>query len=275
MKKKVEKNILYILIAGSIISSCVTSKNYKYLSFVFDGVPEPEAKSMKNDSLIDSTALIATMDTVIIKSLVNKHVPFAKNECYKCHSEENVGGYSKPQPQMCYQCHEDFNDKYNVIHGPAAGGYCTSCHNPHKTKQKFLLAKSEDQLCFTCHDSKIIYQNKFHEEGETNCTKCHNPHGGPSRYLISGFACSECHEDYTNKYKFTHGPVNGGHCLACHDSHNSKKKKHLLREGNSTCLDCHNRALVYSSLSHNDENKACTDCHNPHGGTNRYFTSLN
>ena len=142
MKNRAVKYIAYIVIAITFISSCVTSGNYKYLSYVFDGVPNPEIKENLENDLIDSFTLIVAKDTANIKPLVNKHLPYATNECYVCHNKNAMGSYIKPQPALCYQCHDDYSENYNSIHGPVGAGYCTSCHSPHKTKSEKLLFMS-------------------------------------------------------------------------------------------------------------------------------------
>ncbi|MCB0292107.1 MAG: hypothetical protein KDH97_17765, partial [Calditrichaeota bacterium] len=84
-----------------------------------------------------------------------------------------------PQSELCYECHDDDREKYAHLHGPVGGGYCTTCHNPHRAENPHLLRMTPEELCFYCHQQEDVYRNDTHEDvlaGE--CLDCHNPHGG-------------------------------------------------------------------------------------------------
>lgn len=268
--------LITILIIVSIIIACNPSKLHKTLTFFFDGVPDPNFQTGIQDTVaIDSVVVASTTQEIVLPKLT-VHLPYQEKKCNNCHEKSSMGKLKIQQPDLCYQCHNDYKDEYVKVHGPAAGGYCTTCHNPHQSKEKKLVHHIGQKLCFTCHDSINVKRNRYHLDKEIHdCISCHNPHGGDSRFMVEGFACAKCHDNYPEKYKFTHGPVNGGHCLACHDSHNSNKKKLISREGNMLCLDCHNKALIYNEMHHKDKGRLCLNCHNPHGGENRYYTDLN
>jgi len=259
--------------------ACTPQKSYTVLSFLFDGVPDPNyiEANISNDSvnITDSTNVLAISNRVSQAKFVF-HSPYQEKKCADCHDKKNMGGTSKPQPELCYQCHDDFTESFALVHGPVGGGYCTSCHNPHKAKSKKLLQRPSQQLCFHCHDSIMVFNNKLHEEiEETNCTKCHNPHGGENRYMMQHGSCYKCHENFNKAYSFVHGPVAGEHCTTCHSPHASGTDNLLSHQGQQLCLGCHNATLIFQSENHKNKDVNCTECHNPHGGENRFFTKLN
>lgn len=155
------------------------------LSFFFDGVPEINVNIQKADTVVNTTDsnALSLLKPPDIQAEIFVHPPYADRECKICHREG--GEFSEPQPQLCYQCHEDFTSKYLYIHGPVAGGYCTECHHPHSGKKKLLIRQGQD-LCLYCHEKEFIFKNENHSEiGETDCTECHNPHGGQDKTLFN------------------------------------------------------------------------------------------
>jgi predicted CXXCH cytochrome family protein len=159
------------------------------LTFFFDGVPAPD--STRNDT-IDNSALadnnlsnqVNATPTVFAEYIV--HYPYQEKECTSCHDENSKSELIAKQPELCYSCHDDFTSKYKYIHGPVAAGYCTSCHNPHMSKQQKLLTRAGQDVCLFCHDSKSVYKNEVHKDiADAVCTECHNPHGGEDRFILN------------------------------------------------------------------------------------------
>ncbi|MFH1321656.1 MAG: cytochrome c3 family protein [Bacteroidota bacterium] len=160
------------------------------MSFLFDGVPDPNNKEIinSNDSLsqLDSANIIEAPRKNLISKKSILHPPYKERECANCHDKSVISMLLHPQPGLCYGCHEDFDKMYNFVHGPVAGGYCTSCHNPHMAKLEKLLLRSGQQLCLYCHNSTRVFKNNIHKDiGDINCSECHNPHGGEDRYLLN------------------------------------------------------------------------------------------
>lgn len=179
----------YIFILGILIffAGCNSIQRYKFLSTIFDGVPDPLAQ---NQTTINSDSIIRK-DSLIYPLLSNNqrpdsssiHEPYKSNECSSCH---NDGVFTMEQPDLCYQCHENFNTKFKILHGPVASGACTKCHNPHMSDNKKLVLKVGQQLCFYCHNSKDVLRNEVHGEiGQTSCLDCHNPHGGEDKFIFN------------------------------------------------------------------------------------------
>ena len=75
-----------------------------------------------------------------------------------------------------------------VKHQPVENGECSSCHSPHNSENKKLLAKPEGKLCFECHEdtrknlaaAKVKHQPV--ENGE--CSSCHSPHQSENKKLL-------------------------------------------------------------------------------------------
>ncbi len=157
---------------------------YKTLTFFFDGVPDTVAPVHNQDSVLQTGNNNQPENTILPAPETNRfiHPPYQDRECDICHSE---GALTMPQPQLCYQCHEDFSTKYTFVHGPVAGGYCTACHHPHMGNKHLLLRKGQD-ICLFCHEKEQVFKNENHDGIEnTNCTECHNPHGGEDRYFFN------------------------------------------------------------------------------------------
>ncbi|MEN8118801.1 MAG: cytochrome c3 family protein [Bacteroidota bacterium] len=263
---------LFVLISSYFIA-CSPQKSYKVLSFLFDGVPEPSP-----DKLVELNDTVYQTDSVVIASnrisqpLMFYHSPYKKKECTICHDRNSMDKTVEPQPKLCYKCHDNYNDKFEFIHGPVGGGYCTSCHNAHKSKSDHLLLRSSQQLCIHCHDSILVFKNRYHLNNDiSNCIECHNPHGGENRYMPEKGSCYKCHEKYNEKFSYLHGPVAGEYCTTCHSPHMTKTKKLLIMQGSSLCLNCHNKELIFESDHHKNVDKTCIDCHDPHGGEDRLF----
>jgi len=182
-------NYLLFIVVISLFWTCSPKFNYGLKSFLFDGVPDPykvEVTVIKDSLQIkDSTLTSTTPTTPLVRNEFNLHSPYAKRECNECHNREHMGKPKLPLPNLCYQCHEDFNKTYKVVHGPVASGNCTQCHSPHQSKLKNLLTSTGQDLCMNCHKFDNISIDKNHKEIKgTSCTECHNPHGGDETNLL-------------------------------------------------------------------------------------------
>jgi predicted CXXCH cytochrome family protein len=191
IRLQIGKRYLPRLIIGILLiflSGCSSTNNYKTLSFFFDGVPKPdiELTSQKLDSIsrVDSTALDQNVISAQ-KPLIIYHSPYQEKECASCHDKGTMGKFVSLQPELCYQCHDDFKNTYKVLHGPVAGGQCTACHNPHQSENENLLTRKGQFLCLYCHDSDQVLASEEHKDiQDANCTDCHNPHGGENKQIL-------------------------------------------------------------------------------------------
>ena len=79
------------------------------------------------------------------------------SDCSSCHAppgSKRPFALSKPQPDLCWDCHSELKEKLGkrkVVHAPVAKGACTGCHAPHAVDEPALLARPRAALCGTCH----------------------------------------------------------------------------------------------------------------------------
>lgn len=276
MKRVQNNNLFKFLLIVAVISMtvvrCTPEKQFRVLSFFFDGVPDPN-KKVEDSVFVSKDSLGNATSSVITKPESYLHKPFGENKCKSCHQSEFSNELIKPIPELCYTCHEDFGSKFQTLHGPVVSGNCLGCHNQHEAKYEKLLDREGQDICLYCHEQKQVMRNKVHEKiGTANCTTCHNPHGGDNRGILKKESCFGCHENFAAKYNVLHGPVVSGNCGGCHDSHGAKTPKLLLRESQQICLFCHNADQVFKNAAHKKvKTKNCIECHNPHGGEDRFI----
>lgn len=256
-----------------IIAACSVQEHYHTLSFFFDGVPNPFEES--HTIAIDSA--ITFSDTTTIekskKPMLFVHLPYREKKCASCHNQGRMGSLNEPEPGLCYRCHSNFGNKYTKEHGPAAGGFCTECHNPHRSKEENLLHHIGDDLCMRCHDALAVSESVFHSiSEETSCMSCHNPHGTDNHSLLHPGTCYRCHDNFIEKYNVLHGPVAISQCSVCHTSHSEGSEQLLVLAGNTLCLACHDAGRLLIDETHSYiEDTNCTECHNPHGGEDQFM----
>ncbi|MCK5076303.1 MAG: hypothetical protein KAR38_08000 [Calditrichia bacterium] len=107
---------------------------------------------------------------------------------------------------------------------------------------------------------------------DKSCDDCHNKEAGNAPMDKQPDLCYACHEDFSEQFKYVHGPVAGGFCTECHNIHNSKNEKLIVRTGREMCLYCHESSDVFKNEVHEDiEDTSCFECHNAHGANCKYL----
>lgn len=263
----VKKTGAYFWIAAMItVAACSVQENYRKLSFFFDGVPNPDEVSQL---AVDPTVAFADSTSKMEKPNIPElfvHQPYREKQCTFCHNQDRMGELNEPVPGLCYQCHSILETRYNFGHGPAAGGYCMECHNPHRSMEKSLLVQQEEDLCLRCHNAIKISENPFHIiSKEAGCAICHNPHGGDNQSLLKRGSCYQCHENFVENYIFVHGPVAAEMCSSCHTPHRGGSENLLIKSNQELCFYCHDAERLFKNENHPQiEDTFCADCHNPH-----------
>jgi predicted CXXCH cytochrome family protein len=161
-------------------------EKYQVLSTVFDGVPKPWPDSLKKDTFKLANKIEKKDDkTSNNAAVIYFHKPYEQRVCSKCHEKGNSLRLVAQIPELCYLCHEDYHNKYKVLHGPLEVGTCSNCHNPHQSEHKILLTRKGQDLCLFCHDRTDINKTEIHKSiGDKDCWSCHNPHGGADRRFM-------------------------------------------------------------------------------------------
>lgn len=176
------------LVIGSMIIIMSSACSNKVLKVFFDGVPGAADSAAMNHTTADSKPgrIIVTDSRPVDSTLKGSvHLPYQNKKCSLCHDQEVISKILKPQPQLCYNCHDDFSSYYKVVHLPVANGKCTICHTPHRSDQKKLLKQPTAELCIACHDDPDLLTTAAHAGSPgAECTNCHNPHGGEDKRLM-------------------------------------------------------------------------------------------
>lgn len=191
---------------------------------------------------------------------------------------------------LCAECHDSMVEE-KFVHGPAAMGACSQCHDPHSASEKFLLRQEERQTCFACHtdfaesmQSAAVVHTPVTEE---KCTLCHVAHSSPVAGLLKEKMqdlCMTCHDDIGEKLrkaKTKHVPLyRESSCGTCHLTHFSQKASLLPMTEMELCLDCHGKDDTTKSDSLKNikkdlagkkhlhgplQDNQCAVCHDPHG----------
>jgi len=196
--------------------------------------------------------------------------------CGLCHEGVSPaapgGGHEKgttpgiaDQAALCGNCHDAAAAMATARgrHGPAAGGRCTGCHDPHAANEKALLRAVPEALCATCHVPGPAPARPHAPVAERACTACHAVHGGPARPALTKAMpelCTDCHDGVSVSAPAggsVHGPVEAGECTACHAAHGSNEPALVVSdfpsgqayrpwavESYRLCFGCHDATLV-------------------------------
>jgi predicted CXXCH cytochrome family protein len=164
------------ILAGAMIS-CSIEKNYKTLSFFFDGVPDPAAKAR---------ATRGGGGVVDIKSspTYSVHKPFKEEACAECHTKRfKLGGQDSA---LCLKCHEAKTSEHERMHGPVVAVACLWCHTPHESAEAHLMKKPARQVCSQCHEPGVLSSERVaaHADNNRSCLECHFGHGGKAAYFL-------------------------------------------------------------------------------------------
>jgi len=107
------------------------------------------------------------------------HAPVKKGQCTVCHAphaSDNVALLVKPMPRLCADCHAGKSDGKHILAGfgnndthptrgkpdplrPGKEFSCASCHRPHSSPGKALLAVASTNardMCLKCHTKVMV-----------------------------------------------------------------------------------------------------------------------
>jgi DmsE family decaheme c-type cytochrome len=132
------------------------------------------------------------------------------NGCTGCHSvmkavSDDALLSRATQTELCSQCHPQQRSRMlRTSHMPAREGklgegwmQCTSCHNPHGTVTRSLIAAhSVNEGCYGCHAEKRGPYLWEHAPVTESCLNCHDPHGSINAHMLKiapPRLCQTCH----------------------------------------------------------------------------------
>ena len=114
-----------------ILAGCTTDSKQKWLTFFFDGVPQPGAT---NAVVAPDTHRPAATNAVSGSPAVappprfqlDVHPPYANRDCTACHESQFSQKMLGKPGDVCFTCHKDFRLGMKVKHDPVEAGECTS-----------------------------------------------------------------------------------------------------------------------------------------------------
>ena len=118
-----------LLLAIFAISSCAPERQYRVLSFFFDGVPDPNRNTIQasDSTLADSNAVVGRE----VKPEYFTHKPYEEEKCKSCHEEGFSNALIKAMPELCYSCNEHLKAQYEINQGCVEAGACLLDHDKH------------------------------------------------------------------------------------------------------------------------------------------------
>lgn len=160
------------LAAATVWLGCSVEKNYKTLSFFFDGVPDPNAPAGRPGSQQAGEIDIKQSPTYSI------HRPFKDDACAECHGSRLR--LSRDDSTVCLKCHAVKTTEHAKMHGPVAAGACLWCHTSHESAYPSLLKDQDRRVCLQCHEPGLLNSSRTpaHADAARGCLECHFGHGG-------------------------------------------------------------------------------------------------
>lgn len=192
------------------------------------------------------------------------HQPVAKRMCSQCHQPPDSPDALKTRRrgyELCRGCHSEMVNATmgkERVHGPLLSDVgCLTCHRPHASTAKKLLAGPTGEVCGKCHGDTVrrnersLTKHKPIQDGD--CSACHDPHASSSSFLVRQASmfelCVTCHEwqkhsthPIGEKTKDPRNPNATVQCLSCHRSHGTEYK-YMIPFATETilCVQCHEK----------------------------------
>jgi predicted CXXCH cytochrome family protein len=187
--------------------------------------------------------------------------------CHPEHAQKNkfqhpLGNADKPVPQNILDAGGKTSEDGHAV-------FCQTCHEPHVTRNAWMLVLPPAKLCISCHTERAP---------DTSA-----PAGAPVHRIGQTYPGFEPPASLLSK-KATFGPNGELDCLSCHRLHDASGAVPLLIQSNqngSLCLQCHEneKTVIYSPHDlrfsapqavnaqgqSSQESGVCGTCHRIHG----------
>lgn len=165
------------------LPSCDEVRRHETLTFFFDGVPPLEGEDVNDVNSPEGGKRLAQGNAPAFTI----HEP--SKVCANCHDMTKIPRWATPEfvkepLQLCYDCHpgSNYSGSVDYVHGPVAIGDCMRCHNPHRSRQRYLLKLPVPDVCYQCHEKADIKSIADHStELLSECLECHVGHSSSER----------------------------------------------------------------------------------------------
>jgi predicted CXXCH cytochrome family protein len=194
------------------------------------------------------------------------HGPVVLHECTRCHLPHRSpyeGLLTKPQRELCMECHQQSWVNQDPLHSQLEDQTCSRCHDPHAAGNRLLLvdARTFERRKKIRHDTGSIHP--VAEQGK--CVTCHI--NEESNRLLDNVEakCAGCHEKaIAPGPPPLHKAVADGKCLTCHTAHRSPRPTLIRPTAERVCFQCHKPEEV-QTLKHPHVTRVdCLVCHSGH-----------
>ena len=163
------------LMAG-FLAACSGPSGQRVLTFFFDGVPPRQALGPgrgQPGGPVPGGVVPARRE----------HGPYAAKLCDGCHEAGRGNALVLPKNRLCGRCHVLGGGK-RYVHGPLNAGGCLVCHDPHTSRNPYLLVSASAEFCVRCHDRRALRAVEGHDGTDGPCTTCHEAHMSDRPFLL-------------------------------------------------------------------------------------------
>ncbi|NIA20532.1 MAG: hypothetical protein GWP05_00880 [Anaerolineaceae bacterium] len=201
------------------------------------------------------------------------HGPAAAGGCQLCHrghEAPNRNLLPKPEPDLCWTCHQASRVLSRPYHVDTGRQKCSACHDPHVAGNRLLLA---DSRTYRRRGTRGSARSVHSAWSRDDCTKCHIPER--SNMVIENVdeVCVTCHDDQLRPVagRQVHAPVRQGQCTLCHTPHKSILPNLIKPAAEEICYTCHSADEIRVSTHPRVERADCLLCHQGHTAKGAYL----
>ncbi len=250
---------------------------------------EPASAQLQRGSRFEKRGTCVKCHETVGRGVAVTHQPLAAGSCDTCHKPHGLIGtlrLRKPEPELCYDCHDPGPLGLVAEHVPEGSSQhtlhpqlesCSTCHDSHGSDHPAILKSAERDLCLDCHDGPAFSGKVEHSPATDDCTNCHLPHGGSEPALLldrQEVLCAGCHDGGADAqgqgdgFRDSHQgfSVAGADCASCHPPHSAASPK-LLRASlhpDLDCAGCHESEAAGEAAAvaaPSGGSAICLDCH--------------